>query len=142
MFVVQNIKIKINRTVFLPVVCYGCEAWSLTFREEHRLTVSAKWMLRKLSGSKRDKITKKWRRLYKVKLYDLYFSRNIFRVIKSRRIRTTGHVTRMGQRESAYRALVERVEIKRSLGRPRLRWEDNTKLIFNRWDGEASNGLV
>jgi len=48
----------------------------------------------------------------------------------------------MGQRESAYRALVERLEIKRSLGRPRLRWEDNTKLIFKRWDGEASTGLV
>jgi hypothetical protein len=136
--------IKISGTVILPVVCYGFETWSLTFREEHRLRMSAKWMLRKIFGSKRDNIIEKWRRLRKVELYDLYFSRNIFRVIKSRRMRSAEHVARMGQRESAYRALVERLEGKRSFRMSKLRWEDNTQLVFffKEWDGKASTGLV
>ena len=143
-FVIQNIKIKINRTAFMPVVCYGRETWSVTLREEHRLRVSAKWVLRKVFGSKSDEIREKWRKLHKEELNDLYsyLSPDDFRVIKSGRMISTGLLARMGQRESAYRALVERLEGKRSLGRPRLRWKDNTKLIFKKWDGKASIGLV
>jgi hypothetical protein len=57
----------------------------------------AKWVLRKIFGSKIDEITEKWRELYKEKLNDLYFSPNIFRVFKSRIMRSTGHVARMGK---------------------------------------------
>jgi hypothetical protein len=89
----------------------------------------AEWVLRKIFGSRSDEITEKWRELHKEKLYDLYFSPNIFRVIKSRIMRSTGHVAHMGQRESSKRALVERLEGKRSLGKPKFRSEDNTKLI-------------
>jgi hypothetical protein len=114
-FAIQNIlvKIKIHRTVFLPVVCYGCETWPLTLRDEHRLRMSAKWVLRKIFGSKSDEITEKWRKLHKEELYDLYFSPDIFWVVKSRRMRSTGHVAHMRQRDSAYKALVERLEGKR-----------------------------
>jgi len=59
-------------------------------------------MLRKLFGPKRDETTREWRRLHKEELYDLYSSPNI-QVIKSRRIRRAGHVTRMGNRRGAYR---------------------------------------
>ena len=48
----------------------------------------------------------------------------------------------MTRRESAYGGLLERLEGKRSLGRPRLRWEDNSKLILKKWDGETSTELV
>jgi hypothetical protein len=53
----KNIKIKIYRTVILPVVLYGCEAWSLTLREEHRLRVFEYRVLRRIFGPKRDEGT-------------------------------------------------------------------------------------
>jgi hypothetical protein len=69
-----------------------------------------------------------WRRLHNKELYTLYFSRNIIRVIKSRRLRWAGHVARMGEGSGAYRALVGKPEGRRPLGRPRCRWEDNIKM--------------
>ena len=48
-------------------------------------------------------------------------------MIKSRRMRWTGHVARTGERRRVYRVLVGKPEVKRSLGRPRRRWEDNIK---------------
>jgi hypothetical protein len=61
-------------------------------------------------------------------LHDLYSSPNIFRVIKSRRMRWAGHVACMWEERGAYRVLVGRPEGKRPLGRPRRRWEDNIKM--------------
>jgi hypothetical protein len=59
---------------------------------------------------------------------DLYSSANIIRVIKSRRMRRTGHVARMGEKRVAYKILVGRPEGRRPLGKPRCRWEDNIKM--------------
>ena len=53
----KNLKIKIYRTIILPVVLYGCETLSLTLREEHRLKVSENRVLRKIFGAKRDGVT-------------------------------------------------------------------------------------
>jgi hypothetical protein len=50
----KNLKIKVYRTVILPVVLYGCETWSLTLREEHRLRVSENRVLRRIFGPKRE----------------------------------------------------------------------------------------
>jgi hypothetical protein len=58
----------------------------------------------------------------------VYSSSNIIRVIRSRRLRWAGHVARMGERRSAYRALVGKPEGRRPLGRHRRRWEDNIKM--------------
>jgi hypothetical protein len=60
-------------------------------------------------------------------LIDLYSSPNIVRVIKSRRMRWAGHVPYMRERRDVYRVLVGKPEGRRSLGRPRRRWEDNNK---------------
>jgi hypothetical protein len=55
-FAIKNTKIKIYRTIILPVVLYGCETWSLTLRDERRLRVFENRMLRRIFGSKRDEI--------------------------------------------------------------------------------------
>jgi hypothetical protein len=61
-------------------------------------------------------------------LNDPYSLPNIVRVIKSRTMRWTGHVTRMGEGKRVFRVLVGKPEVKRPLGRPRLRWEDNINM--------------
>jgi len=85
-------------------------------------------VLRRIFGPKRDEVTGKWRKLHNEGLNDLYSSPNIFRMIKSRRIRWEGDVARMGKRRDVYRVLVGKPEEKRPFGRPRLRWEDNIKM--------------
>jgi len=94
-------KIKIYRTVILPVVLYGCENWSLTLREERKLMVSENMVLRRIFGPRSDDVTGEWRRLHNEKLNDLYSPPNIVRVIKSRGIRWAGHVARMGEERGA-----------------------------------------
>jgi hypothetical protein len=70
--------------LYLPNVLYGCETWSLTLREEHRLRVLENRVLRRIFGPKRNEVTEEWRRLHNEELNDLYSSPNIIRVIKSR----------------------------------------------------------
>jgi len=79
----ENLKIKIYRTIILPVVLCGCETWSLTLREERRLRVFAKRVLRRVFWPKRDKVTGEWRKLNNKELSDLYSLPNIVRVVKS-----------------------------------------------------------
>ena len=69
----------------MPVVLIGCETWSFILREECRLRVFENRVLRRMFGSKRDKVTGESNRLHNKKIYGLYFSPNIIRVMKSRR---------------------------------------------------------
>jgi len=124
----KDLKIKIYRTIILPVVLYGCETWSLTLREERRLRVFENRVLRKIFGPKSDEVKGEWRKPHNEELNDLYSSHNIVRVIKSRKIRRAGHVARMGEGRSVYRVLVGKPEGKRPLRRPRSRGEDNIKM--------------
>ena len=87
-------KIKIYKTIIMPVVLYGCETWSLTLREESRLRVFENRTQRRIFGPKRNE-NGEWRRLHNEELHSLYRSPNIVRVIKSRRLRWAGYVARM-----------------------------------------------
>jgi hypothetical protein len=87
----RNVKVKIYKTIILPVVLYGCETWSLTLWEEHRLRVFENGVQRRISGPKRDEVTGEWRKLHNEELHILYSSPNIIRQIKSRRMRWVGH---------------------------------------------------
>jgi len=100
----------------------------MTLREECRLRVFENRVLRRIFGPKRDEVTGEWRKLHNEELNVVYFSTNIVRVIKSRRMRWVGHVARMGERRGAYRVLMGKPEGKRPLGRPRRGWEGNIKM--------------
>ena len=70
----KNLKIKIHRTIILPVVLYGCETWSLTLREKRRLNVFENRVLRRIFGPKRDEVTGEWGKLHNEELSDMYCS--------------------------------------------------------------------
>ena len=95
------------------MVLYGCETWSLTFREERRLKVFENRVLRRLFGPKRNEVTGEWRKLHNEELNDLYPLPNIVQVVKSRRLRWAGHVARMGEDRAVHRVLVGKSEGKR-----------------------------
>jgi hypothetical protein len=82
-------KIKIN-TIILHAVFYGYETWSLTLKEEHRLSMSESRVLWGIFGTKREKVAGGWRRLHIEELHNLYDSPNIIMVIKSRKMRWAG----------------------------------------------------
>jgi hypothetical protein len=84
---------------------YGCETWSVTLREEHKLRVIENRVIRTLFGSKRDEVTGGWRKLHNEELHNLYSSPSIIRMIKSRRMRWTRHIARMEEKRNAYRIL-------------------------------------
>jgi len=94
----RNLKIKIHKTIILPVVLYGCETWSFTLRGEHRLRVYENRVLRRVLKPKRDEVRREWRELHNEELNDLYSLPNIVRVVKLRRMRWDGYVARMGER--------------------------------------------
>jgi hypothetical protein len=135
----KNIKIRIYKTTILPAVLYGCETWSPTLREEHRLRVFENRVLRRIFGPKRDEVTGGWRKVHDEKLHKLYSSPSIIRMIKSRRMRWAGYVARTGEKRNSYRILVGKPEGKRPLGRPRRKWVDNIEMDLYRertgWSG-------
>jgi hypothetical protein len=120
----RSVKVKIYKTIVLPVVLYGCETWSLTLREEHTQRVFENRLLRRIFGPKRDEVTGEWRKLHSEELQILYSSPNI----KSMRMRWAGCVARMGEERNVYRVLMGKPEGKRPLGRPRRRWGDGIRM--------------
>jgi hypothetical protein len=86
--------------IILPVVLYGYQTWSLTLKEEHRLRVFEKRVLRRIFGPKWDEVTGEWRKLHNKEIHDLHSSPSIIRIIKSQRRRWAGHAERMGRRRT------------------------------------------
>jgi hypothetical protein len=109
------VKVRIYKTIILPVVLYGYVTWSLTVREEHKLRVL------RIYGPKRDGVMGGWRKLHNEELHNLYSSPGIIIIIKSRRMKWAGHVARMGEKRNVYSLMVGKPEGKRPLGRSRRR---------------------
>jgi hypothetical protein len=120
------LKIKIYKTIILPIGLYSCETGSLALR----LRVYENMILRRIFGPKRDE-NGVWRRLLNEKLLSLYRSHNIIRVIKSRILRWTGHVARTKEGRSTFKILTGEPTGKISLGRLRRRWEENVRMDLN-----------
>jgi hypothetical protein len=88
----RNLKVKIYKTIILPVVLCGCEAWSLTLREQHKLRVFENRVLRRIFGPMWDEEIGQWRKLHNGELHNLYSSPHVSKQIKPRRMRWVGHV--------------------------------------------------
>jgi hypothetical protein len=71
------VKVRIYKTLILPAVLYGCETWSLTVREEHKLSVFENRVFRRIFGPKKDGVTGGWRKLHNEELRNLYSSPSI-----------------------------------------------------------------
>ena len=87
----KSMKIKIHRTIILPIVWYGCETWCLILMEERGLRVFENKVLRRIFGPNRDEVTGEWRRLHNEELHDLNSLPNVIRMIKSRIMRWAVH---------------------------------------------------
>jgi hypothetical protein len=104
--------------VILPVILYGCETWSLTLGEDHRLRVCENRLLRRLFGPQRDEVTGEWRRLNNEELNDLYYTKYYLGdQIKKKEM--GGACSTYGERRGAFIVLVGKPEGKRPIGRPR-----------------------
>ena len=110
-------------------------------REERSLRVFEKRVLRRVFWPRRDEVTEEWKKLHNEELRDLYSLPNIVRVVKPRRMRWAGHVARMVEVRGVHRVLVGKPEGKRSLGRPRRRWEDNIKMDLREVGGWRLDGV-
>jgi hypothetical protein len=106
-------------------------------REEPRLRVFQNRVFGRVLGPKRDEVTGDWRKLHNEEISDLYSLPNMLWVVKSRRMRWAEHVACSSEKRGVYRFLVGRPEGKRSLGRPKRRWQDNIKMALQEvgWGG-------
>jgi hypothetical protein len=114
-------------------VLLGCDGiWTRTYLpfSMQRLREFENRVLRRIFGPKRDEVTGEWRKLHNEELHNLYLSPNIIRQIKSRRMRWSGHVARMGGDIKVYKVSVGRPEGKRTLGRPRRRWMGSEWILW------------
>jgi hypothetical protein len=109
-----------------------------------RLRIFENRVLRRIFVQKGNEVTGSWIKLHNEELHDLYSSPSIIKIIKSRRMKWAGHVSRLGEKRNAYRLLVGKPEGKRPLGRPRQRWLDNIKmdLLEIDWSGVDWIGLA
>jgi hypothetical protein len=121
----RNVKVKIYKTIILPVVLYGCETWSLTIREEHKLRVFENRVLRRIFGPKREEVTGKWK-ICTMRNFVICTHPQIS--LGKSRLGWAGHVARMGEKIKMYKVMVGKPEGKRPLGRPRRRWEDGVRM--------------
>jgi hypothetical protein len=134
----KNINIRTYKTIILPVILYGCETWSLTLREEHRLKVFENRMFR-IFGPRRYEVTGGWRKLHNEEFHNLYSPLSIIMTYNDQvKEDEMGRACSTNEeKRSAYRILMGEPEGKRPLGRPSRRWVDNTNMVLTEigWDG-------
>jgi hypothetical protein len=124
----RNLKLKIYKSLIGPVVTYGCEAWTITTRDEQHLRIFERKILRKIFGPIQDK-DRSWRIRMNHELNELIGNADIVRFIKSRRIAWLGHVMRMDEKRIPKRVFKWKPTGRRIRGRPRKRWVEDIEDI-------------
>ena len=122
----RKTKIHIYNTIIKPIVIYGCETWTLTAANEERLKIFERRVLRRIFGPTREETTGQYRIKTNQELKELYASGNIINKVKAKRLQWAGHVRRMLDERIGKLVWGTAPQGKRPLGRPRLRWRDNT----------------
>ncbi|CAI6370121.1 unnamed protein product [Macrosiphum euphorbiae] len=130
----RDIKLQLYITLLRPIITYGAETWTLRKTEENKLIIFERKILRKIFGPVKDDETEGWRIRKNKELEELFQKPNILNIIQSRRLQWAGHAWR-SLNPLLHVVLKENPKGKRSLGRPRLRWEDLIKK-----DVESLNG--
>ena len=133
---------EIKKSVILPLVFYGRDTLYLTLGK--RICGVFDNRMLKVLGLKVEELAADSKQTASVELHGLYSAPNITRVSKSWRMRWTGHVAIIGERNAPYRISVGKPPGGRSLVRPRLTWEDNIKVVVKaiEWDGVKWINLV
>ena len=139
----RSTKIRIYKTVVRPILMYGCEAWTLTLKEEDRLLVAERKILRKIFGPI-QRSDGSWRVRKNAEIEELLAAPNIVGETKSHRLRWLGHLERMGGNRAVKRAYEGSVTGRRPVGRPRYRWRDMVtadlrELQAEDWQSTAQN---
>jgi len=120
----RDLELKIYKRLIRPVLTYGCEAWTLTTRDEQHLRIFERKMLRRIFGPIQDK-DGSWRIRMNHELNELIGNADIVRFIKSRRIAWLGHVMWMDEKRIPKRILEWKPTGRRMRGRPRKRWVED-----------------
>lgn len=139
----RSTKIRIYKTVIRPILMYGCETWTLTLKEENKLLVAERKILRKILGPTIGE-DGEWRQRYNREIENIVSEPNIIGEIKSSRLRWLGHVERMGEDRAVRKAYLGQPSGRRPVGRPRYRWKDEVakdlkELEVSDWSELAQN---
>jgi hypothetical protein len=116
-------------------------AFGLSHEGKNTLRVFENRVLSRIFGPQKEEVVADWRRLHSEERRNLYASRNVIRVIKSRMMKWAGYVARTGGMRNACKILVRRPEGKRPHGRPRNRWENNLRIDLRNVGWEGAVGL-
>ena len=133
-------EIEIYRTIIVSVVWYGCENLSLTLREERRLTVFENRAVRKIFGPKRDKVKRSEDQTMRSFMIYIIYQHYSGKQIKKNEMGVS--CSTYGVEERCIQSFGGETWGKDQLGRPRHRREDNIKMVFKTWDGEAWTGSI
>jgi hypothetical protein len=118
----KDVKIRIYKTIILPVVLHGCETLSLTLRGKNRLGEFENMVLERIFEPKRDEMTVGSREQHNEELLELCSSPSIIRIVKTRTIRWAAHVAQVMKNRNTHLLLMGKPEGRRSLGRRRRKW--------------------
>jgi hypothetical protein len=124
----MNVKVKIYKTIILPAALNGCETWSLTLWEEHKLRVFENRVLKRIFGLKRDDVMGEWRKLHSDEPHSMFPSLNIIILYKVK-VNEVGRACGTHRRgERSVQGFGGKAQRKEILRRPRHRWEDGIRM--------------